>query len=60
MTFQISHRVDRHSDPERDHIVAALRSAGVIWDVRFIEAGQPVGSRFKSDGGIVEATLSKG
>lgn len=60
MTFQISHRVDRHSDPERDHIVAALRSAGVIRDVRFIEAGQPVGSRFKSDGGIVEATLSKG
>ncbi|MCM2502660.1 LssY C-terminal domain-containing protein [Aureimonas altamirensis] len=60
MTFQISHRVDRHSDPERDHIVATLQAAGAIRDVRFIEAGHPVGSRFKSDGGIVQASLAEG
>lgn len=57
MTGQISHRVDRHVDPERDHIVSALRAAGHVRDERYIESGALVGSRFLSDGRILHARL---
>ena len=60
MTWQISHRVDRHADTERDYIVGALRKAGLITDERFIEAGAPVGTRFVTDGRIFHARLVSG
>lgn len=60
MTWQISHRVDRHADAERDHIAAALRTVGLIGDERYIEAGEPVGTRFITDGRIFHARLVSG
>jgi hypothetical protein len=57
MTGQISHRVDRHPDPERDHIVAVLREARRIEGERYFEAGALVGSHFISDGRIARAVL---
>jgi hypothetical protein len=59
MTWQISHRVDRHADRERDHIVAALQAAGLLRDARYIEAGAQVGTRFISDGRMFHARLDK-
>ncbi|WP_051469738.1 LssY C-terminal domain-containing protein [Chelativorans sp. J32] len=57
VTWQISHRVDRHADSERDYIVTALRNAGCIAEERYIEAGEPVGTRFITDGRIFHAWL---
>jgi len=59
MTWQISHRVDRHADRERDHIVAALQAAGRLRDERYIEAGAQVGTRFISDGRMFHARLER-
>ncbi|WP_295805600.1 LssY C-terminal domain-containing protein [uncultured Nitratireductor sp.] len=58
MTWQVSHRVDRHADFERDYIVAALGDAGRILDGRYIEADAPVGTRFITDGRIFHARLA--
>ena len=57
LTFQVSHRVDRHADPERDYIIQALGSAGRIMQESMIEAGAPVGTHFISDGRVVHARL---
>jgi hypothetical protein len=57
LTFQMSHRVDRNADPERDYIIEALRAAGCISQERLIETGTPVGTHFISDGRIVHAKL---
>ena len=57
MTFRISHRVNRDADFEREHIVAALRSSGCITEERYIEAGEPVGTHFITDGRIFHARL---
>jgi signal transduction histidine kinase len=57
MTWQISHRVDRNADAEREHVVAALRAACWIADERYIEPGEPVGTRFVTDGRIFHAKL---
>jgi hypothetical protein len=60
MTWQISHRVDRDADSEREHIVATLRLTGCIAEERYIEAGEPVGTRFITDGRIFHARLDPG
>ncbi|WP_163266181.1 LssY C-terminal domain-containing protein [Chelativorans alearense] len=57
MTWQISHRVDRHADSEREHIVGALRDAECITEEHYIEAGEPVGTHFITDGRIFHARL---
>lgn len=57
MTYQISHRVDRNADRERDHIISALRDAGQIQDEGFIASGALIGSRFVTDGRIFRACL---
>lgn len=59
MTWQISHRVDRHADPERDHVMSALHDAGRLGEERYIEAGAPIGTRFITDGRIVHARLMR-
>ena len=58
MTWQISHRVDRHADPERDHVIATLRDVGHLGEERYIEAGAPVGTHFVTDGRLAHATLA--
>ncbi|MCT7376975.1 LssY C-terminal domain-containing protein [Chelativorans salis] len=57
MTWQISHRVDRDADSEREHIVATLHGSGCIAEERYIEAGEPVGTHFITDGRIFHARL---
>lgn len=59
MTWQISHRVDKYADRERDYVIAALHAAGCIEDQQYIEAGEPTGNRFISDGRIVRANLAE-
>ncbi len=58
MTWQISHKVDRDADSEREYIVAALRDSEGITEERYIEAGEPVGTRFITDGRIFHARLT--
>ncbi|MDQ8732094.1 LssY C-terminal domain-containing protein [Bradyrhizobium sp. LHD-71] len=57
MTWQLSHRVDRHADSEREHIAATLRAVNCITDERYIDAGEPVGTHFITDGRIFRARL---
>lgn len=57
MTWQISHSVDRDADSEREHIAATLRGSGCIAEERYIEPGEPVGTRFITDGRIFRARL---
>ncbi len=57
MTWQISHKVDRHTDLEREHIAAMLRSSGCLTEERYIEPGEPVGIHFTTDGRIFHARL---
>lgn len=57
LTYQISHRVDRNADRERDYIIAALHNVDQIQDERYIESGTLVGSRFITDGRIFRARL---
>lgn len=58
MTYQISHRVDRNADRERDYIISALRGAGQIQEEEFIPGGALIGSKFVTDGRIFRARLA--
>ncbi|MFC5586844.1 LssY C-terminal domain-containing protein [Nitratireductor kimnyeongensis] len=58
MTWQISHKVDRDADAEREHIVAQLLRSGCIEEHHFIEAGGHVATHFTTDGRIFHAQLS--
>lgn len=57
MTLQISHRVDPHADPERDHVMGCLSAVGRVGPTDYIEPGAPVGTRFVTDGRIARAAL---
>lgn len=56
-TFQVTHRIDKSVDAERDLIVSALRSTGGIADVSYLEPGTTLSGGYVSDGRVAYATL---
>ncbi|WP_062225743.1 LssY C-terminal domain-containing protein [Aureimonas frigidaquae] len=58
LTFQISHRVDRDADAERDHILASLEAVGAVTAPVLVDAGAVPHSHFVTDGRIVHARLT--
>ena len=57
MTYQISHKVDKNVDEERDYIIATLRSSGQILKEEYFESGKFIVRKYKSDGRILVAYL---
>lgn len=57
LTYQISHRIDKKIDTERDYIIESLRKNGVIYDEQYLDAGSSVGKKYISDGRIFVAKL---
>lgn len=57
LTYQLSHRIDKDIDPERQHIMDTLTTSGVVRDVRLIESDCPVVGRYVSDGKIAVGRL---
>lgn len=58
LTFQITHRVDRDVDRERDFVVASLREAGCIGNELSLESGEYRIGRYATDGRMLAATLA--
>ena len=58
LTYQITHKVDKNIDEERDYIISLLKKNNLISEAKFIEPGQfAVGKKYISDGKIIVATL---
>lgn len=57
MTYQISHKVDKNIDEERDYIMASLRSSGQIIREEYFDPGKFIVRKYKSDGRILVAYL---
>jgi hypothetical protein len=64
LTFQVTHRTDSDANAERDYLVDALRSKGVIRDVGRRRSGSPLVAgkvnHYISDGEIAFASLIVG
>lgn len=58
-TYQITHRVDKNVDYEREFILTSLRNVGTISDEKYVESGEFVVGKYTSDGRIVTAKLKK-
>lgn len=58
LTYQLSHRIEKTVDAERDHITAELSKVLAIRDLRLLESGSPIIGRYVSDGKIAVARLS--
>jgi hypothetical protein len=58
LTFQISHRVGKNVDKERDHILDSLEQSGSIHDKQYVDAGELVAGKYISDGKILYAKLA--
>lgn len=57
LTYQVTHRVDKNIDEERDYIIQALKEKKLITEEKFVESGQFAIGKYWSDGKIVMATL---
>lgn len=57
LTFQISHRVDRRVDAEREYIVGKLADANAVSDIQRLESGMSVNGHYVSDGRIATAKI---
>lgn len=58
LTYQLSHRIEKDIDPEREHIMDTLTSAGVVRDTRLVESDCPIVGRYISDGKVGVGRLS--
>lgn len=57
LTYQISHRIDKQVDKEREYIFTMLKSGGSIYDEKYISAGEQINGGYVSDGRILWAKL---
>ncbi len=57
LTYQLSHRIDKEVDKEREIILNALKQSESITEERYIYAGEMVGKKYLSDGKILCAKL---
>lgn len=57
LTYQITHRVDKYIDHEREYILEALRAKNLITDEKYSLPGQIMAGKYKTDGKILIATL---
>jgi hypothetical protein len=57
MTYQLSHKVDKNVDEERDYIIASLRDSGQIAKEEYFDPGKFIVRKYKSDGRILVAYL---
>lgn len=58
LTYQLSHRIEKEVDHERDYIISELSAVNSIKNTRLIESDQPVIGRYITDGKIAVADLS--
>ncbi len=58
LTYQVTHRIDRNVDTEREYILQALRKANVIEDEHYVDSGRIVAGKYISDGRILTAKLA--
>ncbi len=58
-TYQISHKVDRNIDEERDHIVGVLRQTGWLSQENYFDSGKFIVGKYKSDGRMLTAYIGK-
>lgn len=57
ITYQLSHKVDKYIDSERDHIVSSLKQAGLITNEHYFDPGKLIIGKYKSDGRILVAYI---
>jgi len=53
LTYQISHRIDKKIDRERNYILSSLKKSDKVYDLRLIQAGEHVNKKYISDGKIL-------
>lgn len=58
LTYQLSHRIEKDIDTEREHIMQKLAEARAIRDARLLESDTPIIGRYTSDGKIAVGRLS--
>ncbi len=59
LTYQLSHKVDKNIDEERDHIVASLRQTGLLVKENYFDPGRFIIGKYKSDGRILTAYIEQ-
>ncbi|MES2622992.1 MAG: LssY C-terminal domain-containing protein [Patescibacteria group bacterium] len=57
LTYEISHRIDKHIDNEREYILHVLEATGWIQNIEYINPGEWVAGKYITDGKIVCAKL---
>lgn len=57
LTYQITHRIDRNIDHEREYILEALRNTKLVKKDEYITSEQMAVGKYKTDGKILMITL---
>jgi hypothetical protein len=57
LTYEISHRIDRHIDTEREYVLNVLRKTGWVREEKYLEPGELVAGKYITDGRILCAQL---
>ncbi|MBI2037566.1 MAG: LssY C-terminal domain-containing protein [Candidatus Magasanikbacteria bacterium] len=56
-TYQITHKVDKNVDEERDYVISSLRETGLLAKEYYSNAEQFIIGKYKSDGRILTAYI---
>ena len=57
LTYQISHRLNKNVDEEREYILKTLRDIGGITNEHYVDSNRVVAGKYVTDGRILTATL---
>lgn len=59
LTYQITHRTDKNVDEQREYILKSLEKNKLVYDKKYINAGELVEDKYISDGKILYIKLAR-
>ena len=59
LTYQITHRTDKNVDKQREYILKSLEKNNLVYEKKYIDAGEIIKNKYISDGKILYIKLAK-